>query len=103
MGVNKLAEYIKNEASSDITMIIVRDKEELEVTLKRDIVEMPMVSSKIFTVGDKQVGYINISLFSSVVSKQFKSKLTELEDEGIDALVIDVRNNNGGYLSILIS
>lgn len=99
MGVNKIAEYIKTEASSDITMIIVRDKEEMEIILKRDIVEMPMVSGKIFTVSDKKVGYINISLFSSVVSKQFKNKLTELESEGIDALVIDVRNNNGGYLS----
>jgi len=99
VGVNKLADYIKNEATGEIKIVLLRDVEEVDVVLKRSTVEMPTVSGKIFTVNDKKVGYINISIFNSVVSKQFKSKLQELEDDGITALVIDVRDNNGGYLS----
>ena len=40
-----------------------------------------------------------MSLFSSVVKKQFESKLKEFEKSEIDSLIIDVRGNNGGYLS----
>ena len=99
LGVTKLADYIKTVDTGEITMVIVRDSEEVSLTLKRDIVEMPVVSGKIYTINDKKVGYIDVGLFSSVVAKQFKDKITEFEKEGIQALVIDVRDNNGGYLS----
>ena len=99
IGVTKLADYIKNEASGEIIMVVVRDGEEISLTLKRSTVEVPVVMGKVYTVGDKKVGYIDISVFSSVVATQFKNRLLDLEKDGIDSLVIDVRNNNGGYLS----
>ncbi len=99
VGVTKLANYIKTEATKEIMMVVIRDKEEISLTLKRDTVEMPVVSGKVYTINDKKVGYIDIELFSSVVANQFKDKLLELESDGIQALVIDVRDNNGGYLS----
>lgn len=98
-GSTKLSEYIKKEADSDITMIIVRDDEEMSFTLHRGNVEIPVIATKVYEVNGKKVGYLSISLFSSVSAKQFKNKLEKLEDEGIDSLVIDVRDNNGGYLS----
>lgn len=97
--VNELSEYIKNEAQGKITMVIIRDNEEKTFTLERGKVEIPTVSSKVFTRDGKKIGYINISIFSSVSAKQFKNKLLALEDEGIDSLIIDVRDNSGGYLS----
>ena len=99
VGVVKLADYIKNNATDQISMVIIRGEEEITVTLKRGTVEVPMVSSKVISHNGKMVGYIKITLFSSIVSKQFRSKLLELEKDGIDSLVIDVRDNNGGYLS----
>ena len=99
VGVDKLANYIKSEATGEIEMVIIRDGEEIKITLKRATVEMPIVSGKTYAVNDKKVGYIKIELFSSVATKQFKNKLLELEKGGINALVIDVRSNNGGYLS----
>ena len=42
---------------------------------------------------------MNITIFSSVAADQFENKLKKLEKEGIDGLVIDVRGNNGGYLT----
>ncbi len=99
VGVDKIANYIKNEATGEIQMVVIRDGEEISLTLKRATVEMPNVSGKIYDVNNKKVGYIKIELFSSVTTKQFKNKLLELEKNVIDSLVIDVRNNNGGYLS----
>lgn len=45
------------------------------------------------------VGYLKITTFSNTTYKQFKESLEELENEGINSLIIDVRNNGGGYLN----
>lgn len=99
LGVSKLSEYVKYEADKKITMIIMREEEKKEIILTRDEVEIPVVSTKIFDKSDKKIGYIKVSLFSSVAANQFEEKLKELEENGINSLVIDVRGNNGGYLS----
>ena len=99
INVSSLSEYIKTEADENITMIISRDGKELTVHLKRDKVETPVVTSAIYEKNDKKIGYLSISIFSSVAAKQFKKELVALENEGISGLVIDVRGNNGGYLS----
>lgn len=98
-NVEDLSNYIKTQADDNITMIISREGEDKTLNLKRDKVETPVVSTAIYEKNDKKIGYMSISIFSSVASKQFKSKLEKLEDEGIDGLVIDVRGNNGGYLT----
>lgn len=94
-----VSNYIKNEADEKITMIISRDGEEKTLTLKRGKVETPVVSSITYDRNDKKIGYMAISLFSSVADKQFEKELKKLEKENISGLVIDVRDNNGGYLT----
>lgn len=94
-----VSNYIKNEADEKITMIISRDEEEKTLTLKRGKVETPVVSSITYDRNDKKIGYMAISLFSSVADKQFEKELKKLEKENISGLVIDVRDNNGGYLT----
>ena len=99
VSTNELSNYIKNEATGDIKMVIIRDNEELSLTLKRDKIEIPTVNGEVISNDNKKIGYIDIDIFSSVSAKQFENKLKELEKDKISGLVIDVRNNNGGYLS----
>lgn len=99
MGVTKLSNYIRNESNGKVTMIILREGKELTISLERKKVEVPTVVSKIYEENDKKIGYINISLFSQIATKQFKKRLLELDKKKIDGLVIDVRGNSGGYLS----
>ena len=99
MNVDQIAEYIKNESDSKIKMVVLRDGDEKTINLVRAKVETPVVSSAVYERNDKKIGYLSISIFSSVASKQFKDKLVALEDGGIEGLVIDVRNNSGGYLT----
>ena len=103
MGVNKLSEYIKNNAQDKIVMEVVRDDEELTLILERDTVEIPSVTGEVMEINDKKIGYISISIFSSVTALQFEEKLKALEKEEIQGLVIDVRDNSGGYLSTVTS
>lgn len=98
-NVEELSNYIKTQGDGKITMRISRDGEEKEINLKRAKVETPVVTSSVYEKNGKKIGYLSISLFSSVASKQFENKLEELEKKNIDGLVIDVRGNNGGYLT----
>ena len=98
-NVNELSSYIKTQGDGKIKMIVSRDDEEIELNLKREKIETPVVSSIMYEKNGKKIGYLGISLFTSSASKQFEDRLTELEKKGIDGLVIDVRGNNGGYLT----
>ena len=99
IGSTELANYIKSSKNKSYSDTVLRDDKEIKFTLYKNEVEIPVVTSKIFDKGDKKIGYISISIFSSVSAKQFKSNLEKIEKEGIDSLIIDVRDNNGGYLS----
>ena len=81
---SKLGDYIKSGAKDKITMTIIRGEEEKVVTLSREKIEIPVVTAKTFESNGKKIGYLQISI---------------LEKDGIDGLIIDVRNNNGGYLT----
>lgn len=96
---NDMSNYVKNSNKSEVKLTILRDEVEQDIVIKREKIEIPYVTGEVITRDDKKIGYINISLFSSVTDQQFEDKLKELEKEGIDSLVIDVRGNNGGYLS----
>ena len=96
-----MANYIKESDKKEIKITIQRDSEEKEVKLMRQKLEVPTVTTKVYENNDKKIGYIDISIFSSVTDKQFKEKLKELEKKEIDGLIIDVRDNNGGYLNVV--
>lgn len=96
---NSLANYIKGSLKEKIVLTISRENEQKEITIIRKQIETPTVSIQIIEKETKKIGYIKISIFSSVTTKQFEQKLKELEKNNIDGLIIDVRNNNGGYLS----
>lgn len=96
-----MANYIKESDKKEIKIIIQRDSEEKEIKLKRKKLEVPTVTTKVYEKNNKKIGYIDISIFSSVTDKQFKEKLKELEKKEIDGLIIDVRDNNGGYLNVV--
>lgn len=99
--VEKLANYVKKEAGKKVKVKILRDDKEKTITITRETVELQSVESSIKEVNDKKIGYIDISVFSSVTDTQFSEHLKKLEKEKIEGLVIDVRSNGGGYLSVV--
>lgn len=96
---NDISNYIKNSGKSKIVLTVKRNNEEKDISINLSKVEIPHVSGKVIEQDNKKIGYIKISLFASNSYKQFKNKLDELEKSNIDDLIIDVRDNSGGYLS----
>lgn len=99
MSVNDISSIVKNDGNKEVKLLVKRGEENLDITIVKDMVELPVVSGKVINHNDKKIGYISLSIFSSVASEQFNKELVKLEKEGISGLVIDVRGNSGGYLT----
>ena len=99
MSVNDIASIVKNDDNKEVKLLVKRGEENLDITIVKDMVELPVVFGKVINHNDKKIGYISLSIFSSVASEQFNKQLVKLEKEGISGLVIDVRGNSGGYLT----
>lgn len=101
--IKELTKYIKENRKKSYHLVILRDNNEMEFDISKDEVTIKSVLSKVFEKENKKIGYIYISVFSNSTSKQFKSVLKELEDQNIDSLIIDVRENSGGHLTTAVS
>lgn len=97
--VSTLSDYVLNNPKEDFKMVVVRDGEEKEFELRREYITLKSVTSKTFEKNNKKIGYIYISIFSSITDNQFKEELEKLETEKIDSLIIDIRDNSGGHLT----
>lgn len=89
-----VSDTIKNSKKDTFMIKYIRDGKEYEVNLKKKNVLIDSVVSKEY----ENVGYIQIQTFSATTSKQVKDKINNFS-KNIDSLIIDVRNNTGGYLS----
>lgn len=94
--LDTVVSWIKGEKGTDVALHVYRDGEELELTATRDIIEAQTVE---YEMKDDQIGYIRVSEFDTVTYDQFEKALNELEADGMQGLVIDLRNNPGGNLS----
>lgn len=95
----EISSIIKNSDTNQISLVVKRDGEEKVFDLSLQAVEIESVNSKVFEENGKKVGYLEISIFAANTDVQFERKLLELEGKNIDSLIIDVRDNSGGYLS----
>lgn len=95
MELSELVSKIKTDPDEHLTLSIERDGEELEVELTRRVVEIPTVEYEIL---EDQIGYIRLLEFDEVTAQQFEDAMADLEIQGMEKLIIDVRNNPGGVL-----
>lgn len=84
---------IKGEEGTEVTITMLRGEEEIDFTMKRRVIEVPTIEHEM--LADK-MGYIMISEFDGVTDAQFHEALTDLQIQGMESLIIDLRNNGGG-------
>lgn len=88
---------VKGEEGTDVTLTIFREStgEVLEKTVTRQDIQVQTVSWRMM---DDNIGYISITNFRENTYSQFKEALDTLEAEGMEKLVLDLRNNTGGLV-----
>lgn len=89
-----ITELIK-KTEGIIKITILRNNKEIIFNVEKEDIELQVVSSDIFN----NIGYIKIEIFGENASSQVKEALKKLESYNIQSLIIDLRDNSGGYLS----
>ena len=98
MSTQEFSQYVLQSDSKKFVLKLIRDKKEISVSIDKSSIELKSVESKIIENNNKNIGYIQISIFASNTYNQFKEQLESLEKDEIDSLIIDLRNNSGGHL-----
>lgn len=93
-----VSDYIKGEEGTEVSLTVYRESTEdyVEMTMERAMVENPTVE---YTMLENKIGYISLSSFEEVSGDQFKKAVDSLEGEGMEGLVVDLRNNGGGVVN----
>lgn len=88
-----------SEIKEELKLKLQRNGRALNMSVTPKKVIIPSVSTNKFVVDGKRIGYIKISMFAANTDTQFATEIKKMEADGIDSLIIDVRDNSGGYLS----
>ena len=98
VDLTMVVSQIKGEENTQVTISVVREGEEdyLELQVERRTIEIRTVSSAML---EDRIGYISITSFDDVTTDQFIKALDELEAQGMDGLIVDLRDNGGGLVS----
>lgn len=97
--ITEISNLVKGEEGTKVKLTIKRDDLEKEFTVERKSIDIKSVTKQVIEYNDQKIGYLLIDIFAANTYQQFEEQLIELEKEDIDSLIIDVRNNSGGYLT----
>ncbi len=97
VDLNSVVADIKGEAGTEVVLGIIKNKtgDRVDVAVERALVEEQTVS---YEMKEDGVGYLEVTQFSEITLEQYTAALDDLIAQGMESLVIDLRNNPGGNL-----
>ena len=100
---DSLFSKLKGTVGSDIELTIYRKSEgkKLKVKIKRDVIPIKSVDATLLL--NATTGYIKINRFAETTYSEFMTGLINLKQQGAKSLIIDVRDNGGGYMEEAIA
>ena len=95
---DEIIRRLKGEPKTDVTITVYRPgwKKERQYTITRDTIDIPTLASEIFP---GNIAYLELKQFSDDAWRAMSLELKKLKKLGVKGLILDVRNNTGGYLS----
>ena len=98
MSVEAAANLIRGEVGTKVTLKISSEGRDKDVALTRAQIELAAVRSSVKQEGKIRVGYIRLNEFSAHAADQMRRSIKTLNNEKVDAFVLDLRGNPGGLL-----
>ncbi|MBQ8640277.1 MAG: PDZ domain-containing protein [Lachnospiraceae bacterium] len=101
MDLSTAVTYIKGEEGTFVTIKVYRStiNDYVELKVERRSIEVPTVEAEML---EDSLGYIVVSEFDSVTADQFVEAIEELKAQGMEGLIVDVRDNPGGLLDVVV-
>ncbi|UCG28991.1 MAG: S41 family peptidase [Bacteroidales bacterium] len=102
MTTGKVRERLLGEKGTKVSVKVKRKrtKEWLDFTITRD--RIPINSLDAAYIVDDRIGYIKLNRFSFTTLREFNRAIDELQKQNITDLILDLRNNGGGYMEIAV-
>ncbi|MDE6624779.1 MAG: S41 family peptidase [Lachnospiraceae bacterium] len=99
--IDAVVDKIRGPEGTEVTVTVYRasDAKDHEYTMQRQAVENPTVEYKMLA---DNIGYISVSSFYEVTGAQYIAAVEALESQGMEGLIVDLRDNGGGLLDIAV-
>lgn len=94
-GVEYVASKVKGPEGSMVKIKLLRGEEEIILDIERKTIKVFEIESEML---EGNVGYINFDSFTETSYEEFKSAYEELKGKGAESLIVDLRDNTGGYV-----
>ena len=96
LDVNQVKTLVQGEAGTDVTITILRDGKEQTLTMTRQTIQLHVAAGQMLP---GKVAYVTVSNFSFTSAEDAIREIEKLLEQGATSLIIDVRNNPGGFAS----
>lgn len=100
--VSEVVTWIKGTPGTTVDVTVYRPgtKETLTLTIERRKIDNSTVT---YSMKENNIGYIEVTDFYEATAEQFSSAIDDLQSQGMTGLIIDLRNNPGGYVSTVVA
>ncbi len=94
--------YIRGEENTDVVVTVYRESEKdyLDLTVTRRFIDVETVTHKML---ENKIGLVTVMQFDIVTSDQFKAAVDDLLSQGMEKLIVDLRDNPGGEVNTVVS
>lgn len=96
---SEVRDVVKGKEGTYVEMTVLRENSEITVSVERRSIQTPVASAVML---ENNVGLVSIFNFDSRCASETISAIEELLEQGVEALIFDVRYNPGGYASELV-
>lgn len=99
MSSDDTIRLIKGEVNTKVIVTVIRDGSTLDIELIREQIDVETVNYQML---DHNIGYICLSAFDEVTTEQFLNAVEDLKAQGMQGMILDLRDNLGGRLQTAI-
>ncbi|ANQ53337.1 peptidase S41 [Thermosipho affectus] len=93
---------MRGEPGTKVKLTVLRGEEVLEFDIVREIIKITPVKYGFVETEMGRIGYVRLTQFNQPSSKKLEEALKKIYDKGVTALILDLRDNPGGYLDSAI-
>lgn len=93
-NIDEIAAMIKGEINSNVKITVVRENKDIDLTIQRSV-----VNDSVYGYVENGIGILEINTFAETSGDEVGKYLADFKQKGVDRLIIDLRDNGGGYVT----
>ena len=104
MDTEEVSKLLKGQAGTAVKVLARRDQAEPKLyTLTREEIKIPDVPYKGMIDATNKVGYFKLNSFTQTAGQEVRTAIKELQDQGAEKIIFDLRGNGGGRLRVAVN